>query len=263
VAAPRLHEIQRLFWDSIALRPRQDSIAPSFVRFVQGYDDSDRKTRIRIYSDAYYLRLRDVLREDFPRVAALLGPEQFDDMVGGYLEAFPSRWWSVRRIGEFLAKFLRHRKNSPECLADLAELEWVRVEVFDAPDAECATTGDLLSVPADAWPGLRFSTIPAIRILRAHYPVHQLWSGSKSLEVSAVDTVLRVWRKDDFQVLHAPMDERESAALEKMISGEPFAAVCEAFADLAEIQAAQEATGLLARWIEDGIIARVDGALEA
>ena len=261
MSAPRLHEVQRLFWDSIALQPRQDSIAPSFIRFVQGYDDSDRKTRIRIYSDAYYVRLRDVLREDFPRVDALLGPEQFDAMVQGYLETFPSRWWSVRYLGRFLAEFLRHRKDSPECLPDLAELEWARVEVFDAPDAECATIADFVSIPADAWPALRFSTIPAIRILRAHYPVHQLWSGSESLDVSAASTLLRVWRKDDFQVLHVPIDERESAALQKMISGEPFAAICEAFADLAELQAAQEATGLLARWIEDGIIARVDGAV--
>ena len=53
------------------------------------------------------------------------------------------------------------------------------------------------------------------------------------------------------------MDERESAALQKMTSSEPFAAICEAFADLPEMVAAQEATALLARSIEDGIIARI------
>jgi hypothetical protein len=56
------------------------------------------------------------------------------------------------------------------------------------------------------------------------------------------------------------MDERESAALRKMISGEPFAAICEIFADLPEPEAAQNATGLLARWIEDGIIGRIGAA---
>ena len=83
---------------------------------------------------------------------------------------------------------------------------------------------------------------------------------SQSLEVSAAETSLRVWRKNDFLVLHAPMDERESAALHKMISGEKFAAICETFADLPEMDAAQEATALLARWLEDGIIARIGGA---
>jgi hypothetical protein len=261
VPAQSLHELQRLFWKSIAVKPGRDSIVPAFVRLVRGCDDSDRKTRIRVYLDAYYLRLRDVLREDFPRVAALLGPEQFGEVVKGYIQVFPSRWWSVRHLGGFLPEFLRHRKGSTECLADLAELEWARVEVFDAPDAECATIADLVSVPADAWPALRFSPIPAIRILRAHYPVHQLWSGSKSLDLSAAETSLRVWRKNDCEVLHAPMDDRESAAFDKMISGEPFAAICETFADLPELQAAQQATGLLARWIEDGIIGRIVGAV--
>jgi hypothetical protein len=259
VPTPSLHEIQRLFWESVAVRPGRDSIAPALVRLVRGADDSDRKTRIRVYSDAYYLRLRDVLREDFPKVTALLG-DRFDEVVAGYLETFPSEQPSVRHLGRALAEFLQSREDVPKCLADLAELEWARVEVFDAPDAECATIDELATVSPDAWPALRFSTIPAIQTLRVQYPAHQLWSDSQSLEVPAAETSLRIWRKNDFLVLHAPMDERESAALPKMISGETFAAICETFADLPEMDAAREATGLLARWIEDGIVARIGGA---
>ena len=81
---PSLYEVQRLFWESVAVQPGRDSIAPAFVRMVRGYDDSDRKTRIGVYADAYFLRLRDVLREDFLRVAALVGSAQFDDVVRGY-----------------------------------------------------------------------------------------------------------------------------------------------------------------------------------
>jgi hypothetical protein len=260
VPTPSLHEVQRLFWESIADRPGRDWISPDFVRLVRGADDSDRKTRIRVYSDAYYLRLRDVLREDFPRLASLLGSERFDDVVSEYLEVFPSKQPSVRHLGRVLTEFLRRREDVPKCLADLAELEWARVEVFDAPDAECASIDDLVSVPADAWPALRFSAIPAIQSVRTQYPVHRLWSDDKLLYVPPAKTSLRVWRKNEFQVLHAPMDERESAALPKMISGETFAAICETFADLPEMDAAREATGLLARWLEDGIIARIGGA---
>ncbi len=206
------------------------------------------------------MRLRDVLREDFCRVAALLGADQFDQVVANYLEEFPSQQPSVRHLGRGLAEFLWRREDMPRCVADLAELEWARVEVFDAPDAESATIEDLVSVFADEWPVLRFRAIPAMQTLRAQYPLHQLWSGDESLEVSAAETSLRVWRKNNYEVLHAPMDERESAALHKMISGEPFAAICGTFADLPETQAAQETSGLLARWIADGIIRRVDRA---
>ena len=256
---PSLHEVQRLFWESVAVRPGRDSIAPALVRLVRGADDNDRKTRIRVYSDAYYLRLRDVLREDFPKVTALLG-DRFDEVVAGYLETFPSEQPSVRHLGRALAEFLQSREDIPKCLADLAELEWARVEVFDAPDAECATIDELASIPPNAWPALRFSTISAIQTLRLQYPAHDLWSDSQSLEVPAAETSLRIWRKNDFLVLHAPMDERESAALPKMVSGETFAAICETFADLPEMDAAREATGLMARWLEDGIVARIGGA---
>jgi hypothetical protein len=261
VPTPSLHEVQGLFWESVADRPGRDSIAPAFVRLVRGRDDCDRKTRIRIYSDAYYLRLRDVLREDFPKVTALLG-DRFDEVVADYLEKFPSEQPSVRHLGRAMAEFLQSREDIPKCLADLAELEWARVEVFDAPDAECTTIADLAGVSPDSWPGLRFWTIPAIQTLRVQYPVHQLWSeaGAKSLDVPPAETSLRVWRKNDFQVLHAPMDDRESAALRKMIAGERFDAICETFTDLPEMDAAQEASALLARWLEDGIIARIVGA---
>ena len=183
VPTPSLHEVQRLFWESVADRPGRDSIAPALVRLVRGADDSDRKTRIRVYSDAYYLRLRDVLREDFPRLASLLGSERFDDVVSEYLEVFPSKQPSVRHLGRALAEFLRRREDMPKCLADLAELEWARVEVFDA--ARCRVRDDRRPglVPADAWPALRFSAIPAIQSVRTQYPVHQLWSGDKSLDV--------------------------------------------------------------------------------
>jgi len=257
--APSLYEVQRLFWESVAVQPGRDSIAPAFVRLVRGYDDSDRRTRIGVYADAYFLRLRDVLREDFPRVAALLG-DRFDEVVKGYLEAFPSQWPSVRHLGHALSEFLRHGTDTPKCLADLAELEWARIEVFDAPDAECVTIEDFISVPADAWPALHFSAIPAIKTLHAQYPVQRLWSGGSSPDVSAEETTLRVWRASDGRVFHAVMDKRESAAIQKMISGEPFAAICETFADLPEAGAAQESAALLVRWIEDGIIHRIDQA---
>jgi hypothetical protein len=261
VPVPSLYEVQRLFWESIAVQPGRASIVAAFVRLVGGCNDSDRETRIRVYSAAYYLRLRDVLREDFPRLAALLGAEQFDQLVASYLEAFPSEQPSVRHLGRALAEFLRQREDMPRWSADLAELEWARVEVFDAPDSKCVTIDDLASIPPDAWPALRFTTISAIRTVGAQYPVHQLWSGSQPSELSPAETSLRVWRKNDCQVFHAPMDERETAALHKMISGEPFVAICEAFIDLPELQAAQEATRLLARWIEDGIICRIERAV--
>jgi len=60
--------------------------------------------------------------------------------------------------------------------------------------------------------------------------------------------------------LPCTMDERESAALHKMISAEPFSAICETFAGHARTERSARSDGLLAAMDEDGIIARIDGA---
>ncbi len=50
----------------------------------------------------------------------------------------------------------------------------------------------------------------------------------------------------------------KSGAISRLLAGASFAEICQVFDDLEEQQAAQEAGALLLRWLEDGIIARVE-----
>ena len=50
---------------------------------------------------------------------------------------------------------------------------------------------------------------------------------------------------------------RVRVVLRLLIAGAPFVIACEAFTDRTPLEAAQAITALLARWIEDGIIARI------
>ena len=45
--------------------------------------------RLEIYANMYFFRIRDVLRDEFPRTAALLGDSAFHDLVVDYLAAIP------------------------------------------------------------------------------------------------------------------------------------------------------------------------------
>jgi len=253
---PGLRELQRLFWRSLAAVPGGGRLAPGLVEVVAPGPALDASARVGVYVDAYVGRLRDVLREDFPRVAALLGP-CFDDAARAYLDAHPSEHPSVRHLGRLFADFLDDRAGLPPYLGDLARLEWARIEVFDAPDVQPLDAGTLREVPAEDWPGLRLVPIPALTVVHARWPVHDVWSGADPAALVAAPTALRVWRGADFVVFHAPMDPRASDALGRLIAGEPFAIACEAFADLQPIEAAREATALLLGWLEDGIIARL------
>src|SRR5213594_3840986 len=243
---PGLRELQRLFWRSLADEPGGGAPPPGLVELVAPSATLDAGARIGVYSDAYFGRLRDVLREDFPHVAALLAA-RFDETARGYLRAHPSEDPSVRHLGRLFADFLEQRPDLPPYLSDLARLEWARIEVFDAPDARPLNAAALRGVAADDWPALRFVTIP----------VHELWAGADPAALAPAPTAVRVWRAAEFVVFHAPMDARAGEALGRLMAGQPFAAVCEIFADLPPADAAHEATALLLRWLEDGIIARL------
>ena len=56
------------------------------------------------------------------------------------------------------------------------------------------------------------------------------------------------------------MDAAERLALERVLAGESFAAVCEALeSKMSPENAPREAAQLLLRWTEDGILARAGG----
>lgn len=251
--APALREVQDAFWRSLARAPGSGEAPapdPALLAAVSPTPPLARAERVRVYADMYFLRLLDVLREDFPRVAGALGEERFEALAGAYLARHPSRHPSVRHVGAEFATFLAARPL-PAWLADLARLEWTRLEVFDEADDPVMTLDALRSVPADDWPGLRFAPVAALRTFVAGWPVHRLWQEESAAGAAPARTALRVWRDRALGVYHTAMDDAEEVALAALVAGGTFAAVCEPFDDPVE------AGALLLRWIEDGIIARV------
>lgn len=252
---PGLRELQGLFWGAIS-DGADSGPATALLAVSEPGATLSAAERLQVYVDAYFWRLRDVLAEDFPRLAAILGPERFAEVVRDYLSSHPSTHPSVHHLGRGLAPAISERTDLPSHLADLARLEWTRRDVFDAPDSGSVRADELRGVAPADWPHLRFTPIPALAILRTDWPVHEVWAGNGSASAPAA-TCIRVWRSADYRVYHAPMEARDAAALDRLIAGEPLGAICTAFDDLAPLEGAQRATGLLARWLDDGIIARV------
>src|SRR5437868_3683277 len=62
--------------------------------------------RLEIYNRQYWFRLIDCFDEDFPTLAAALGPKKFRHLTLAYLESCPSRSFSLRNLGQFLIPFL-------------------------------------------------------------------------------------------------------------------------------------------------------------
>lgn len=221
----------------------------------------DAAARVDVYARMYVARLVDVLFEDYPRVAAIVGPDAFGVLARAYVAAHPSTHASLRWFGRDFPGFVAavaDRDERPAYLADLARLEWMRLAVFDAPDAAPLALAALRAVPPDAWAKLRFHLVPALEVLRAAWPVHRIWdvdAAAPSDGWQPADVCLRVWRRDD-TVYQAPMEEAERVALARVRAGDDFAGVCAALAAVvAAERAPATAAGLVLRWIEDGVVA--------
>ncbi|MBS0217222.1 MAG: putative DNA-binding domain-containing protein [Proteobacteria bacterium] len=226
---------------------------------ASGFVDGDRRDqRLRIYGDAYRLRLIDVLANDFPVLHALVGETMFEALATGYLHAHPSRHPSVRHFGRDFADWLR-RQEHPSTWSILADFEWMQGEVFDAADAAAIAMEDIAALPAEAWPGLRFALHPAIRRVRtpgciptmveAHHAGRPLPSTE---DRDPSDWLL--WR-DDFRVHWRRLDADEAALLGMAVDGATFAELCARLAlSLPDSEAALRAIGLLKRWITDRLV---------
>jgi hypothetical protein len=224
----------------------------------------------------YRARLVDVLREDYPRVAAILGDADFAALACRYLARHPSTHPSVRHVGRHFADWIAGEAAVAPHLADLARLEWARVEVFDAVDAEPLRMADLEPLPPEEWPTLRLRLIPACLMLESAWPVHEIWaSADPEADADAPadawagaegaaergqrawtrePAVVRVWR-EGFSVSHAAMGPDEQRAFPVLARGEPFAEICAAIEDgLDADTAARQVGAILLRWLEDGLI---------
>jgi hypothetical protein len=248
---PDLRGVQSLFWRLVS--------APEGVAQTLGSDDLSFLVRpdlrlgpverLDIYADMYFYRLRDSLAEDFPKVAARIGPAQFHNLVTDYLLAHPSRHFSLRELGRALPGFLRTHplERSSPALADLARLEWARLDAFDDADAQPLTRERLLAKGASAPESFALGLIPSARLLQLDACALAHWKGDSAEPGETIG--VRVWRKG-FEVYHRSTPADEEACLHAMASGEVT------LAQLGDMVGdAPRFASLLELWVRDGLLA--------
>ena len=130
--------------------------------------------RVEIYQRMYLLRMEEALGIDYPALQHFLGPRGFRDLVRDYVASFPSRSYTLNRLGDHLPAFVltaigrRHRGF----WHDLARLELAMTEVFDAVETPTLSAEAVAAVRAEAWATARLRPIAAFRLLALRYPVN-------------------------------------------------------------------------------------------
>jgi hypothetical protein len=250
----RLAELQELFW-SIATHEDGGSCRDTSSAFVENAR-LDAAGRMEIYANMYVWRQIDALREDFPKVAAVLGDEAFYALGEAYVRANPSAHHSLSSFGENVAGFLKGRFGSRPDSSDLASLEWARAEVFEEAAVATASPEILRAMATADFPGRSLAIVPALRLVRLEHDVLGVWraveDGQPPAEPRRRPTFVVVWRKE-FEVFHVRLEPDEAKALERAMAGKPLGAVCAAFEDRPD--AVQAAFRSIGSWFAEGWVA--------
>jgi hypothetical protein len=219
-----------------------------------------------IYHHAYRARLLGVMLEDFPAVRYWLGDEEFAALVQAYLDAYPSRHFSLRWLGERFAAFIQQRLDPEHSapLVELAQLEWAFTLAFDALPGEPLSLAQMASLPASEWPGLQVQLLPCVHRLPLHYNSVALWQAAKAeggfppSARLAEPTLCLFWRHQLVCHYRSFASDEASALLGMCDAGWSFADFCEQLAEHGELAPAK-AAGWLKQWLTEGLLQQWQG----
>lgn len=247
-----LHDLQRRLVEGLV-----SGRVPLEVR-TEGSVDGP--SRFGIYARSRAQRLLACLRDDFPRVRALLGEARFDELARAYLSAHPPDDPMLRNLGRELPGFVASgRLGAVGAQAgELARFEWSWVEVFDAANVPVKSRRDLEGRPAASWPQLRFELAPHVRKERFRVRVDAFSVDEPERLPPAEPVTLLLWRRA-LRVYFRDLDPREARALTVLATGGSFAEICAALTrpEASVEEAAAQAVRHLARWLDDELIAGI------
>ncbi len=256
---PSLAEIQQQFMQAL-----QGANPADFADAVVTQGRVSTLTRIDIYCNAYHLRLKESIEVDHEILGYYLGDELFDQMVTGYIAAYPSQQTSLRYFSEQLPVFLNNTEPFSEhsVLAELARFERYLLNAFDAPDASTASAATLSQISAQNWPQLKFRLHPSVQRYQSDWNAVAIWQALKQENVPpAVNKAQQswlIWRNAERLTEFRSLDVCEQIMLEGMIQGLDYADLCEQLADHISIeQVSENSVQCLVNWLNLGIISKL------
>jgi hypothetical protein len=193
--------------------------------------------RLQIYANAYYARLIECLRAEFPALVHVLGESTFDGFALDYLQKYPSHSYTLVELGHQFPNYLEETRpldtkrgddgsTWPDFLIDLARVERTYGEVFDGPGIEGERTlqaEDLVAISQEEWSHARLIPAPCLRLLSLKYPVHEYISAVRHRQAEAVipepsPTCLAVSRRE-YVVRRRQVTATEYTLLSALIAG--------------------------------------------
>lgn len=238
----------------------RESLAPGTLdSLIVGDDRLSARERLTIYANAYFYRILDALKDDFPATLALLGETAFHNLTTAYLLAHPPQEPSIGEAGRELSAFTRD--NPPDAstpfLADLCALERAVLEAFLGPDASPLTAEELRAIAPNEWPAMLLRIHPTARVLQIDFRVdltlRAIEAGEPWTLPERTPAHILAWRRATHSHYRL-LETDELSAIRLLQDGATFAAICDSIAADASDDVAARINGMFARWLSEGLI---------
>jgi len=227
--------------------------------------------RLATYKHAYTARLIEALSIDFSSVMAVLGEETFSRICLDYINQHPSTYASLRWFGSEFPDFIKQHSDFREqpYLYELAVMDWMFINAFDAADHNSLTPSCMIDVPVTSWPDIRLLFHPSVFYFTYRWNIIEIWHAIKDankipspllIDKPAVCLIWRQALSTQFRVL----DEDEAAIFDDAVRGATFESLCEKLSLLTEHRdsepesIAMRSAALLKTWLEEGLITQLD-----
>jgi hypothetical protein len=191
--------------------------------------------RLAIYQHGYLTRLLDCLGAHYPVARHLLGAELFDGFARDYLDARPSRSYTLEALGAGFAEHLAatrpdvtsgKRESWIDLLFDVVRFERAFTEAHAAPGAEFGGAPPAAPEPeSPGWADTVVSTVECLRLVRAGFPVHTFAVAVRARRDPPLPPPVEVrllLSRTDFVVTVAELDEPRFRLLAGLMAGTPL-----------------------------------------
>ena len=233
-----------------------------FSRHVSQQGNLSPERRIAIYADAYRIQLRECIEVDHPVLGQYLGNALFDQMVEGYIRAFPSTFSSLRHFADNLPRFLGQQLPFKDCpvLSDIARFERLLLFVFDAAESERANIADLQTIPTQKWPEMTIQLHPSVQLFPTQWNAVERWQAIKQKQtppaaIEGKENVWLLWRNSEQLTEFRSLGDSEYSMIMGVLSGDTFSTLCESMVYfIPEQKVSEQTVEYLLTWIQFGII---------
>lgn len=145
--------------------------------------------RLEIHRANVAISLVKALEAAFPVVARRVGPQSFRATARAFVERHPPRRPQLSTYGDRFPAFLDQvgPARTLPFLADVARLEWARVEALFAADSPPLAPEALAGVAEAEAPSIVFHPHPSLRLVASPHPIQAIWAANQAERPARVD----------------------------------------------------------------------------